>query len=210
MPLWFCSEQIHTMTIEKTQPMTEMVDVTFVLVAGAICAALAVGAWRAHILDEGGAISAFLIGFVTFTVPAEGWKWFVRASGLPFGFELHDTLQVSGKTEERIRTRERRRTWLGECHRERRRRWTAGAADSLLFGRNGNLGCVSRRRSDGKRRHISHGDRTPEPKRPQIDYGLEEDRSRWHIWRHLPLWRACRVVRSLDCRCCCWTFGNDR
>ena len=57
--------------------MIEMVDFTIVLIAGAICASLAAGAWRAHILDEGGAISAFLIGFVTFVVPADGWKWFV-------------------------------------------------------------------------------------------------------------------------------------
>jgi uncharacterized protein (TIGR00297 family) len=48
-----------------------------VLVAGAICTVLALGAWKAHILDEGGAISAFLIGFVTFVVPADGWKWFI-------------------------------------------------------------------------------------------------------------------------------------
>ena len=54
-----------------------MVDPAIVLIAGAICVALAVGAWRAHILDEGGATSAFLIGFVTFVIPEDGWKWFV-------------------------------------------------------------------------------------------------------------------------------------
>ena len=54
-----------------------MVDPAIVLIAGAICVALAVGAWRAHILDEGGATSAFLIGFVTFLIPEDGWKWFV-------------------------------------------------------------------------------------------------------------------------------------
>ena len=54
-----------------------MVDPAIVLVAGAICAALAIGAWKAHILDKGGAISAFLIGFATFVVPADGWKWFI-------------------------------------------------------------------------------------------------------------------------------------
>jgi uncharacterized protein (TIGR00297 family) len=48
-----------------------------VLVAGAICTVLALGAWKAHILDEGGAISAFLIGLATFVVPADGWKWFI-------------------------------------------------------------------------------------------------------------------------------------
>lgn len=52
-------------------------DMRIVLVAGAICTVLALGAWKAHILDEGGAISAFLIGFVTFVVPADGWKWFI-------------------------------------------------------------------------------------------------------------------------------------
>jgi uncharacterized protein (TIGR00297 family) len=53
------------------------VDMLIVLVAGAICTVLALGAWKAHILDEGGAISAFLIGFVTFVAPSDGWKWFV-------------------------------------------------------------------------------------------------------------------------------------
>jgi len=48
-----------------------------VLIAGAICTVLALGAWKAHILDEGGAISAFLIGFVTFVAPSDGWKWFI-------------------------------------------------------------------------------------------------------------------------------------
>ena len=52
-------------------------DVLIVLVAGAICTVLALGAWKAHILDEGGAISAFLIGFVTFVAPSDGWKWFI-------------------------------------------------------------------------------------------------------------------------------------
>ena len=52
-------------------------DTLIVLIAGAICTVLAVGAWKAHILDGGGAISAFLIGFVTFVVPADGWKWFI-------------------------------------------------------------------------------------------------------------------------------------
>jgi uncharacterized protein (TIGR00297 family) len=53
------------------------VDMLIVLVAGAICTVLALGAWKAHILDEGGAISAFLIGFVTFVAPSDGWKWFI-------------------------------------------------------------------------------------------------------------------------------------
>ena len=52
-------------------------DMLIVLVAGAICTVLALGAWKAHILDEGGAISAFLIGFVTFVAPSDGWKWFI-------------------------------------------------------------------------------------------------------------------------------------
>jgi uncharacterized protein (TIGR00297 family) len=53
------------------------VDILIVLVAAAVCTVLAVGAWKARILDEGGAISAFLIGFVTFVVPIDGWKWFI-------------------------------------------------------------------------------------------------------------------------------------
>ena len=52
-------------------------DILIVLVAGAICTVLALGAWKAHILDEGGAISAFLIGFATFVAPPDGWKWFI-------------------------------------------------------------------------------------------------------------------------------------
>ena len=52
-------------------------DILIVLVAGATCTVLALGAWKAHILDEGGAISAFLIGFVTFVAPSDGWKWFI-------------------------------------------------------------------------------------------------------------------------------------
>lgn len=52
-------------------------DMMIVLIAGAICTVLALGAWKAHILDEGGAISAFLIGFVTFVAPSDGWKWFI-------------------------------------------------------------------------------------------------------------------------------------
>ena len=43
---------------------TETVDILTVLLAGTICTVLATGAWKARILDEGGAISAFLIGFV--------------------------------------------------------------------------------------------------------------------------------------------------
>jgi len=62
---------------KKEQRETETVDMLIVLLAGALCTALATGAWKAHILDEGGAISAFLIGFVTFVVPADGWKWFL-------------------------------------------------------------------------------------------------------------------------------------
>jgi uncharacterized protein (TIGR00297 family) len=54
-----------------------MVDPAIVLLAGAVCAVLAIGAWRGNILDEGGAISAFLIGFATFVVPVDGWKWFI-------------------------------------------------------------------------------------------------------------------------------------
>lgn len=54
-----------------------MADPMIVLVAGVVCTALAVGAWKAHILDEWGAITAFLIGFVTFVFPADGWKWFI-------------------------------------------------------------------------------------------------------------------------------------
>jgi uncharacterized protein (TIGR00297 family) len=53
------------------------VDILIVLLAGALCTILATGAWKAHILDEGGAVSAFLIGFVTFVVPTDGWKWFI-------------------------------------------------------------------------------------------------------------------------------------
>lgn len=52
-------------------------DPLIVLVAGAACTVLAMGAWKARILDEGGAISAFLIGFITFIIPADGWKWFI-------------------------------------------------------------------------------------------------------------------------------------
>jgi uncharacterized protein (TIGR00297 family) len=48
-----------------------------VVVGGVACTALAVGAWKAHILDEWGAITAFLIGFVTFVFPPDGWKWFI-------------------------------------------------------------------------------------------------------------------------------------
>jgi uncharacterized protein (TIGR00297 family) len=53
------------------------VDAFIVLIAGVLCTVLAVGAWKARILDQGGAISAFLIGFVTFIIPADGWKWFI-------------------------------------------------------------------------------------------------------------------------------------
>jgi uncharacterized protein (TIGR00297 family) len=35
------------------------------------------GTWKARILDDGGATTAFLIGFVTFVFPADGWKWFI-------------------------------------------------------------------------------------------------------------------------------------
>ncbi len=48
-----------------------------VSLAGAVCGALAIGAWRAHVLDRWGALTAFLIGFVTFVFPADGWKWFM-------------------------------------------------------------------------------------------------------------------------------------
>jgi uncharacterized protein (TIGR00297 family) len=54
-----------------------LVDPVIAPIAGAICATLAIGTWRAHILDRGGAISAFLIGFVTFVTPTDGWKWFI-------------------------------------------------------------------------------------------------------------------------------------
>jgi len=54
-----------------------MIDAVTVLAAGAVCTALALGAWKAHILDSWGAITAFLIGFVTFVFPTDGWKWFV-------------------------------------------------------------------------------------------------------------------------------------
>ncbi len=54
-----------------------MIDLTTVAIAGVVCAALAIGAWRAHVLDHWGALSAFLIGFVTFVFPVDGWKWFL-------------------------------------------------------------------------------------------------------------------------------------
>jgi uncharacterized protein (TIGR00297 family) len=54
-----------------------MTDPLTVLVASVLCTGLALGAWRAHVLDKWGAISAFLIGFVTFVFPADGWKWFI-------------------------------------------------------------------------------------------------------------------------------------
>jgi len=54
-----------------------MIDPLTVLIAGIICAALALGAWKGHILDSRGAITAFLIGFATFVFPADGWKWFL-------------------------------------------------------------------------------------------------------------------------------------
>jgi uncharacterized protein (TIGR00297 family) len=54
-----------------------MIDPLIVLIAGIICAALALGAWKGRILDSGGAITAFLIGFATFVFPADGWKWFL-------------------------------------------------------------------------------------------------------------------------------------
>jgi len=53
-----------------------MIYAQTVLVAGILCGALALGAWKARILDRWGAITAFLIGFVTFVFPADGWKWF--------------------------------------------------------------------------------------------------------------------------------------
>jgi uncharacterized protein (TIGR00297 family) len=65
------------MALKRTAKGAETVDPLVVPVAGGLCTALAVGAWKANILDEGGAISAFLIGFVTFIVPADGWKWFI-------------------------------------------------------------------------------------------------------------------------------------
>lgn len=57
--------------------VTRMIDPLTVLIAGIICAALALGAWKGHILDSRGAITAFLIGFATFVFPADGWKWFL-------------------------------------------------------------------------------------------------------------------------------------
>ncbi len=47
-----------------------------ITIGGVICGALALGAWKAHILDAGGAVAALVIGFVTFVVPTDGWKWF--------------------------------------------------------------------------------------------------------------------------------------
>jgi len=55
----------------------EMLDPPTVLIAAIMCGALALGAWKGHILDAGGAVTAFLIGFVTFVFPADGWKWFI-------------------------------------------------------------------------------------------------------------------------------------
>lgn len=54
-----------------------MIDAQTALIGGILCGALALGAWKAHILDRWGAITAFLIGFVTFLFPADGWKWFL-------------------------------------------------------------------------------------------------------------------------------------
>jgi len=54
-----------------------MIDAQTVVVAGILCGALALGAWKARILDRWGAITAFLIGFATFVFPADGWKWFI-------------------------------------------------------------------------------------------------------------------------------------
>jgi len=54
-----------------------MIDAPTVLIAGIMCTALALGAWKSRILDQWGAVTAFLIGFVTFVFPADGWKWFI-------------------------------------------------------------------------------------------------------------------------------------
>jgi len=52
-------------------------DPLTVFIGGILCTALALGAWRAHILDRWGAVTALLIGFATFVFPADGWKWFI-------------------------------------------------------------------------------------------------------------------------------------
>lgn len=57
--------------------VTGMIDAPTVIIAGIICGGLAFRAWKGHILDRWGAITAFLIGFVTFVFPADGWKWFI-------------------------------------------------------------------------------------------------------------------------------------
>jgi uncharacterized protein (TIGR00297 family) len=54
-----------------------MIETQTILAGSTLCCALALGAWKAHILDRWGAITAFLIGFVTFVFPADGWKWFI-------------------------------------------------------------------------------------------------------------------------------------
>jgi uncharacterized protein (TIGR00297 family) len=54
-----------------------MIDGLIGLIGVALCSALALGAWKAHILDKWGAVTAFAIGFVTFVFPPEGWKWFI-------------------------------------------------------------------------------------------------------------------------------------
>jgi uncharacterized protein (TIGR00297 family) len=61
----------------EEQLETETMDALTVLTGGALCTVLAVAAWKARILDRGGAISAFVIGFVTFVIPTDGWKWFI-------------------------------------------------------------------------------------------------------------------------------------
>lgn len=57
--------------------MTDLTDLTIVAVAGVVCSALAIGAWKAHVLDRWGALTAFMIGFATFVFPDNGWKWFL-------------------------------------------------------------------------------------------------------------------------------------
>ncbi len=189
--------------------MTEMVDFAIVLVAGAICAALAVGAWRTHILDEGGAISAFLIGFVTFVVPADGWKWFVV---------LLVFLSVSSYMTHYKYQAKRKKGFAQE--KGGARGWPNVTANGVVAGLvvllipffpretiilAAFLGAVATANADTLATEIG----LLNPSDPQIDHGLEEDRSRWNIWRRLPLWRACHAARRLGCRYCCWTFGND-
>jgi len=62
---------------KEERQVTRMIEPLTILIAGIICAALALGAWKVHVLESAGAITAFLIGFATFVFPADGWKWFL-------------------------------------------------------------------------------------------------------------------------------------